>query len=132
MIPIRVLLVDDALPLLRTLKQVLEASGSFEVFQATSQAAGMLGLARMQPDILVLNPTAGKGSVEEWRRAVERYRHGRSLGLIALADALAPRDAEILGALADLGILKRRSGPRRILSLLLEWSGQDTGLRRAS
>jgi hypothetical protein len=132
MIPIRVLLVEDALPVLRRLKGDLEAEGSFEVFHATSMAAGMLSLVRVQPDVLVLNPYAGRGSVEEWRRTVERYRNGRSVGLVALAGATPARDREVLAQLADLGILRRPTSTRRILSSILNWMGQETTLARAS
>jgi hypothetical protein len=132
MIPIRVLLVEDALPLLRHLKGDLEAEGGFEVFHATSQAAGMLSLARLQPDVLVLNPYAGRGSVEEWRRAIDRYRNGRCLGLLALAGKMPHHDLEVLSGLADLGLLKRPASTRRILSTLLDWMGQETILAKAS
>ena len=84
MIPVRVLMVDEALPVLRELQRELGNSECFEVYTATSSGAGMFSLARLQPDVLVLNPCAGRGSPEEWRRALERYRMTRSLGVLLL------------------------------------------------
>ena len=57
---------------LHDLKEELESSGGYEVISTSSPASGMLCLARYQPDVLLINPYAGRGTMEEWRRAV-RY-----------------------------------------------------------
>lgn len=125
MIPVRVLLVDESLPLLREVKEELESSGGFEVFTAVSPAAGLLGLARLQPDLLIANPYAGRGTVEEWRRAVERYRAGRSLSVLVLADRMCERDASILREIADLGVIPDRRGRRVVETILHGWAEQE-------
>jgi DNA-binding NarL/FixJ family response regulator len=134
MIPVRVLLVDESLPLLRGVKEELESSGGFEVFTAVSPAAGMLALARLQPDLLIANPYAGRGSAEEWRRAVERYRSGRALSVLVLADRLPEPDASVLRDIADLGVLPLRHGSRVIETILTGWAcqEQEESLRHAA
>jgi hypothetical protein len=125
MIPIRVLLVDESLPLLRAIKDELESSGGFEVFTAVSPVAGLLGLARLRPDLLIANPYAGRGTAEDWRRAVERYRAGRSLSVLLLADRVREPDASVLRGIADLGIVPHRQGTRVIETILTGWAYQE-------
>lgn len=131
MFPIRVLLVEDALPFLRILTTALKTHG-FEVFFASSTAAGMLSLARMQPDVLVLHPQAGRGSVVEWRRAISRYREAHPLGLLLLARRIPAAEQDTLSDLADVGTLARPAAPARILTALLEWAGDEQTMSRAS
>jgi DNA-binding NarL/FixJ family response regulator len=125
MIPVRVLLVDESLPLLRGIKEELESSGGFEVFTAVSSAAGLLGLARLQPDLLIVNPYTGRGSAEDWRRAAERYRAGRPLSVLVLANRVGARDALVLRELADLGIVPHRPGTRVVETILTGWACQE-------
>jgi DNA-binding response OmpR family regulator len=125
MIPVRVLLVDESLPLLRAVKEELESSGGFEVFTAVSTAAGLLGLARLQPDLLIANPYAGRGTAEDWRRSVERYRAGRSLSVLVLANRVHEPDATVLRDVADLGIVPDRPGVRVIEAILAGWACQE-------
>jgi DNA-binding NarL/FixJ family response regulator len=134
MIPIRVLLVDESLPLLREVKEELESSGGFEVFTAVSPAAGLLGLARLQPDLLIANPYAGRGTAEDWRRAVERYRAGRSLSVLVLANRVREPDTSVLREVADLGIVPRRPGSRVVETILTGWAcrEQEESLRPAA
>lgn len=131
MIPIRVILVEDTLPLQRRMRAELEASGSFEVYAVSSSAAGMLCLARMQPDLAVVYPYAGRGAPEEWRRAIGRYRQGRALGLLVLLDHASPGETEIIGEMADLGMIGRPPAAGEIRSLLMNWIGQEEILDRA-
>ena len=125
MIPVRVLLVDESLPLLREVKEELESSGGFEVFTAVSPVAGLLGLARLQPDLLIANPYAGRGTAEDWRRAVERYRAGRSLSVLVLANRVREPDASVLREVADLGIVPHRPGSRVVEAILTGWACQE-------
>jgi DNA-binding NarL/FixJ family response regulator len=125
MIPVRVLLVDESLPLLREVKEELESSGGFEVFTAVSPAAGMLALARLQPDLLIANPYAGRGTAEEWRRAVDRFRSGRPLSVLVLADRLPEPDASVLRDIADLGVVAHRQGSQVIETVLTGWACQE-------
>ncbi len=131
MIPIRVILVEDALPLQRRIRDEMEASGSFEVYAVSSSAAGMLNLARMQPDLAVIYPYAGRGAPEEWRRAVGRYRQGRALGLLVLLDLASAEETETLADMADLGMIERPPAPGEIRSLLMNWAGQEEILDQA-
>ncbi len=131
MIPIRILLVDEGPESLEGLKDELESSGSFEVTWATTCGAGMLSLARSRPDVLVLNPYAGRGSVEEWRRAVERYRSARPLGLVAVAGRIPAPDRAPLRQMADLGILGPGVSAERIRSRLVRWADPESLLTRA-
>jgi DNA-binding response OmpR family regulator len=131
MIPIRILLVDEGAQILQGLKGELERSESFEVTWATTCSAGMLSLARSRPDVLVLNPYAGRGSVEEWRRAVERYRGTRPLGIVALAGRIPARDRAPLRELADLGIFGSGVNAERIRSLLVRWADPESLLAGA-
>jgi len=132
MIPLRILLVEDALPALQDLRQVLEETGEFEISCATSSPAGMLGLARTRPDLLVLNPYAGRGSIEAWRRAVGRYRQHHPLGLLALAHRIPPRDQDSLQEMADLGIFSPGVEARRIQAILEEWADSERLLAGAA
>lgn len=125
MIPVRVLLVDESLPLLRGLKEELESSGGFEVFTAVSPAAGLLRLARLQPDLLIANPYAGRGTAEEWRRAVERYRSGRSLSVLMLADRVHEPDRSVLRDIADLGVVPHHHPSRVLDTILTGWARQE-------
>jgi DNA-binding response OmpR family regulator len=125
MIPVRVLLVDESLPLLRVMKEELESSGGFEVFTAASPAAGLLGLARLQPDLLVANPYAGRGTAAEWHRAVERYRSGRSLSVLVIAERISQPDAGLLQEIADLGVVSPRKGRRLLETILTGWANQE-------
>jgi DNA-binding NarL/FixJ family response regulator len=131
MIPIRILCVDDGPQTLQELKGELERSGGFEVIWATTCSAGMLSLARSRPDVLVLNPYSGRGSVEEWRRAVERYRAARPLGLVALAGRIPARDRAPLREMADLGIFASGASAERIRSLLIRWADPESLLAGA-
>ncbi len=132
MIPIRVILVEEAPPLQRRIRDEMEASGSFEVYAVSSGAAGMLSLARMQPDLAVIYPYAGRSAPEEWRRAVNRYRQGRALSLLVLLDQASSRETEALGDVADLGIMGRPPAHGEIRSVLLNWAGQEEVLDRAA
>ncbi len=124
MIPIRILLVEDALPVLRELRTELDEAGTFEVFTAASSAAGLLGLARTRPDVLIFHPYAGRGSVEDWRRAIARCRASRALGVLAMADKIPLREREILSGLADLGIVGRRPSARLVHKVVDVWAGE--------
>jgi DNA-binding NarL/FixJ family response regulator len=132
MIPIRILLVDDAQPGLLSLKEELEDSGGFEVITSASPASGMLSLARHQPDVLLVNPLAGQGSVEEWRRAVDHYRCARSLGVIVLAHRMTSHDREVIEELADLGIVDYPLHPELIQEILAHWAGAEEPLSQAA
>jgi DNA-binding response OmpR family regulator len=125
MIPVRVLLVDESLPLLRAVKEELESSGGFEVHTAVSPAAGLLGLARLRPDLLIVNPYAGRGTAEDWRRAVERYRAGRALSVLLLADGVREPDASVLRGIADLGIVAHHRGTGVVETVLTGWACQE-------
>lgn len=131
MIPVRVLLVEESLPVLRGVTELLDECGGFEVYSAVSPAAGMLSLARMQPDLLILHPFAGRGTAEEWRRAVNRYRVGRALSTLVLADRISDHDRELLEEIADLGIRPRRPGPGLLEAILAGWAGEDVTCSRA-
>jgi DNA-binding NarL/FixJ family response regulator len=132
MIPIRILLVDDAQSDLRSLSEELEEAGGFEVITAASPVSGMLSLARHQPDVLLVNPVAGQGSVEEWRRAVEHYRSARPLGLLVLAGRISARDRETLEELADVGIMEYPLQPELIREVLAHWAGTEEFLSWAA
>jgi DNA-binding NarL/FixJ family response regulator len=133
MIPVRVLLVDESLPRLRELTEELEASGGFEVFTAVSPAGGQLRLARLQPDLLIANPYAGRGTAEEWRRAVERYRSGRPLSVLILADRVHEPDKSVLRSVADLGVVPHQQAGRVLETILSGWARreQEEPLRHA-
>ncbi len=131
MIPIRILIVEDALPILHRLRDGLEATGDFEVFTASSAPAGLLGLARLQPDVLILQPQTGRGSLEEWRRAIERYRAGRSLAVLVMSARIPSRAREILDGMADLGVVDRFPHPRLIHRLVTTWAGHEPAASRA-
>jgi hypothetical protein len=92
----------------------------------------MLSLARHQPDVLMINPSAGRGTMEEWRRTIEHYRATRPLGLIVLAHRLSPRDLETAGDLADLGVITHPFEPELIREILARWSGAEEILSRAA
>ena len=132
MIPVRVLLVEESWPLLQELRRALEASDGFEIFTAVSPAAGMLGLARYQPDLLVLDPFSGGGTAEEWKRAIQRYRTARSLSVLILADSLSPHDHAQLDALADLGVRERAVGGHLLETILTAWAEQGDPLREVA
>lgn len=128
MIPVRVLLVEESWPLLQRLRTQLEGAEGFEVFSAVSPAAGMLGLARHQPDLLVLDPFTGGGTTEEWKRAILRYRASRPLSVLVLTDRLSPHDQTQLEALADLGVRERAAGGRLLEAILMAWAHQGEPL----
>jgi hypothetical protein len=132
MIPIRVLFVGDQLPRSRDLLGDLEASGGYEVHVALPPGAGLLALARLQPDILILNPSAGRGTPEEWRRTIERFRSRHPLGLLVLPGRSHERARQVLGDLADLGVHSSRTSPEKIRSLLDSWSGTDDRIPQAA
>lgn len=132
MIPVRVLLVEESLPVVRAVKELFEECGGFEVHTVLSPAAGMLSLARMQPDLLILNPYAGRGTPEEWRRALDRYRLGRAISTLVLADRMSEHDREVLDEVADLGIRPRRPGPWMLETILSGWADEETSMSRAS
>ena len=125
MIPLRVLLVEDALPVLKDLRAALEESGEFEISCATSFPAGMLVLARSRPDLLLVNPYACRSSIEEWRRGVALYRNHHSLGVLALARRVPTQDRIPLQEMADLGILPSGIEARRIQAILEEWANSE-------
>jgi len=125
MVPVRVLLVQESIPVLRALQEELDGCGGFEVQTATSAAAGQLGLARLQPDILIANPWAGRGTPAEWKRAILRYRDSRPLGVLLLADRASEPDREILREIADLGVRPRTGGMRLLPAILAGWAGQE-------
>jgi DNA-binding NarL/FixJ family response regulator len=125
MIPVRVLLVDESLPRLRELTEALEYSGGFEVFTAVSPAGGQLRLARLQPDLLIANPYAGRGTAQEWRRAVERYRSSRSLSVLMLADRVHEPDRSVLREMADLGVVPHHQASRVLDTILTGWARQE-------
>ena len=132
MLPLRILLVEDAPPVLQDLRAALDNSSGFEVCCATSCPAGMLTLARRQPDLLVLNPYAGRGTVEAWRRAVRRFRASRQLSVIALARRVSSRDRAGLRELADLGIYSPRTEAWRIQAVLEGWANSEKLLAGAA
>lgn len=125
MVPIRILLVEDPQPALPDLRSALERSGDFEVACSTSFGAGMLSLARRRPDLLVLDPYAGRGSVDGWRRAVRRYRSSHALGLLALSRRFAVRDRELLREMADLGVFSPPVTERDVRTLLEDWANSE-------
>jgi DNA-binding response OmpR family regulator len=132
MIPVRVLVVEDSRPLLRSICEELEAADGFEVITAGSPAAGMLTLARLQPDLLILDPFAGGGTPEEWNRTVARYRNARPLSVLVLADRLSDRDRGILETLADLGIQARYAISRITEAVLTAWAESAEPLSEAA
>jgi hypothetical protein len=132
MVPIRILLVEDMLRLARDLARDLEEVGSFEVHTASSMAAGLLTLARLRPDILIVYPYAGRGTPEEWSCTVERFRANRPLSLLVLSGAHPERETEVLGGLADLGMVPRHAGSEQILALLERWFETGENLLQAA
>jgi len=103
MISARILVVLDDGPKRSALARQLECLGA-EVFMSGTGSGGLLLLGRLQPDVLVLDPTAGRGRSEDWRRGVERYRSNRSLSLWVQGSSEFTRAS--MAAEADLG-----SGP---------------------
>jgi hypothetical protein len=132
MIPIRILLVEDAHPVGKDLERDLASYGNFDLQIAFSAAAGMLLLARLQPDVLVLNPHAGRGSPEEWRRTIECFRHNRPLAVLVLTGTMSRREGEGLSSVADIGLIPRRCGSAGIRSALERWLGTDEILLQAA
>jgi len=132
MIPIRVLLVDDPGSGLRLLREGLERMGGFEVLTAASPPWGMLCLARHQPDVLIVHPHAGRGTIEEWRRAIRHFRASRPLSLLVLAGRLSQREREFLEEMADLGVIPHPADPAQIEEILADWAGTEENLSRAA
>jgi DNA-binding NarL/FixJ family response regulator len=118
--------------LLRGIREELELSEGFEVLTAGSPAAGMLTLARMRPDLLILDPFSGGGTPEEWNRTVARYRSARPLSVLVLADRLSDRDRGILETLADLGIQARHAVDRIVSTVLTGWAESIDSLGEAA
>jgi DNA-binding response OmpR family regulator len=130
MIPVRVLVVADSRSRLRGLMREIETSEGFEAVAAASPAAGMLALARTQPDLMIVDPFAGGGTAEEWRRAIAHYRAARPLGVAVLAARPSERDRVLLEPLADLGFLGD-DGLAEVLESVLATYGAADPLREA-
>jgi len=132
MIPIRVLVVDDDLQVARRIREALDLTGSFEVATALSSQAGMLVLGRFQPDVMIVHPHQGRGTVTEWARAISRYRCARSLAVIALTHHRMPAEATSIGEWADLGVLEHPPSPAAVCDLLLQWAEPEELANRAA
>ena len=122
--PIRVLLVDEPHPASLTVQRELETVG-FDVHVASTPVAGMLSLARVKPDLLMVNPHAGHGTSAEWQRAIQRYRVSHSLAVLVIAVQLPPKERKTLAEVADLGVVDRPSCPGCVLQILAAWRGQE-------
>jgi CheY-like chemotaxis protein len=132
MIPIRVLVVDDDQVTTRRIRDALETTGSFEVATAMSPQAGMLVLGRLQPDIMIVHPHTGRGTVAEWARAIARYRCTRSLGVIALTRNPTAAESAALADWADLGVIEHPPRAAAIGDILASWAEPEELLDRAA
>ena len=119
--PTRILLVDEEHPLSRTVQRELVTVG-YQVHVACTPVGGMLSLARLRPDVLIVNPQAGHGTSAEWERAIEHYRVSRSLSVLVIAVRLPPKERKALSSVADLGVMDRPSCPGGILRILTLWN----------
>lgn len=131
MVPVRVLLVEDVSESQTRLRNALEANG-YEVSCASSAPAGLLSLARFAPDVLVLDPLAGRGRADEWIPALERFRARRPLAVVGLARTHTAIERRALRRLADLAVVTRPVDPCRVLQALRDWALPDEGTRHAA
>lgn len=128
MISARILAVLDDGPKRDALERQLENLGA-EVFTSSTGPGGLLLLGRVQPDVLLLDPTIGRGRVEDWRRGIDRYRSNRSLSLW-ITDSAELHHSPICGD-ADLGSgsLDR---PEQLLDLVEDEFGTGDGRQYAA
>lgn len=123
----RILIIAHEGPELRRARERLRAEG-YETHVASTAAAGLLFLGRLQPDIVVLDPLVGRGRPEDWRRGLERYREGRPLAVALTTDDPSARRS--LADVADLGVLPRVFDVEHLWSIVDEFD-DDEEFRRA-
>lgn len=118
----RILIVAREEPRFYQTRERLAAAG-LEAHYAANAAAGLLLLGRLQPDVLVLDPHATRGHPEDWKRAIERYRLGRSLSVVLTTDDASARVA--LASLTDGPCLPRSFSVGELLVLLAAMGDLD-------
>lgn len=106
----------------------LEDAGC-EVITTSSAGAWML-LNRIQPDLLILDPACGGGSMENWRRSVGRYRRSHALGLLVVSPSASIR--ALFSSAADLGTHEGLPSPTRLQEILAGWEEETEPMREAS
>jgi hypothetical protein len=121
--PIRILVVGRA-PTLAAFARTLE-TGATEVFTAVAASGAWLNLGRLHPDLLVLDPGAGDGRPEEWKRAIESYRRSRPLGVLLVGSQALAAIPRSLRELADLGICGPDPHPQAVLQWIREAWDED-------
>lgn len=119
---LRILIVAREEPRFHRTRDRLAAAG-LEAHYAANAAAGLLLLGRLQPDVLVLDPHATRGHPEDWKRAIDRYRRGRSLAVVLTTDDTSARTA--LAAVTDGPCLPRCFPVGKLLVLLAAMGDLD-------
>jgi len=124
--PVRILLIGEAVNLMRRLRFRLETLG-YEVTLGCGAPSPAFSLTRVRPDILVAELSAGDGRVETWRRAIESYRSRRPLSVLFLADERTGLGDRTLAAeAADLGLVERPQRARKVIERLESWYEAET------
>lgn len=127
-IPLRTIVALDEDTSISALIQTLEEAGCEVV--TTSSSGGWMLLSRVHPDLLILDPACGGGLVENWRRAVERYRRSRALGLLVVSPSASIR--ALFSTAADLGVHEGLPPPNRLREIVDGWEEENESMREAS
>ncbi|MBD3162360.1 MAG: hypothetical protein GF346_08455 [Candidatus Eisenbacteria bacterium] len=132
MVPIRILVVGAAIPLLRQIHDLLDREGFLVTVASPGPAPSRL-LSRHLPDLLVLDAEPRLGRWNSWRRAIRACRSRRPLSVLLVTETdLDSAARQPLLETADLGILPRPIDPEQLVARVVAWYHRQIPIPRVA